>query len=83
MTYRMQILVDEKARENLLWLAEDYNVSVSKLVRDLADKEAKVKKKVTKKKSPARMLLESAKRIEKLGLGGPSDLSTNDDYIYG
>ena len=81
MTYRMQILVDDKARENLLWLAEDNNISISKLIRDLAEKEAKTRKKVVKK-SPARMLLDIAKRAEQENWTGPADLSTNDDYIY-
>lgn len=82
MLQRMQILIDSQAKENLLWLAEERNVSVSRLVRDLANKEVITKKK-TVKKNAAKMMLESAKKMEKLGLGGPPDLSTNDDYIYG
>ena len=77
----MQILVDDEARNSLLWLSDDERASISKVVRDLANKEVKLRKK-TIKKSPARMLLEIAKRAERENWTGPADLSTNDDYIY-
>lgn len=85
MLHRMQVLMDDNNRNGLLLWSMEENRSVSELMRESVTEKLKRRKKLSKvkKRNAAEMMLESARRLEKLGLGGPPDLSTNDDYIYG
>jgi metal-responsive CopG/Arc/MetJ family transcriptional regulator len=85
MLQRRQLMLDGKVTLELMAMAQEEGKSFSELTREmLAEKiaERKKAKKRAKKRDAIEMMLESAKRLEKLGLGGAVDSSTNDDYIY-
>ena len=85
-------MLDEQTRQDLLYLSQVTNQSMSELARQfIAEKAKEEKKKIAKqkpKKHPAEALLELAKRAEeiekKYGSSGPTDVSLNiDHYLYG
>jgi len=91
MLTRMQILFEEETKQDLAFLSEIKNQSISHLVRSYVVPKVKEEKKKAgniKKMSGVETLLkmaESAERIaKKYKITGPKDVSTNIDYyLYG
>lgn len=75
---RTQILLTPTLSEVIREIARKEGESLSAVVRSLLEKALALSFK--RKKTGADTLLEMAKHAVK---GGPKDLSTNDDYLYG
>ena len=82
MLFRKQILLDSDASQILAYLARLQGSSESMVLRDLIKEKGQKIKRSTRKLDAIDMMLKSAKKLEKLGLDGAFDSSTNDDYIY-
>ena len=74
----MQILVDPELREDILAYADEYDLSISELAREAFGDKVKPKKRG--KGNAGDTLLKMAAHGFK---GGPRDLATNDEYLYG
>ncbi len=91
MVQRTQLMLDRELKEDLLYLSQATNQSMSALVRTMLRQSVKEKKKGlkrVKKINPAQALLDLAKKIEKIEQKHPSsyptDWSLNHDYyLYG
>lgn len=92
---RSQILLDAETKQDLVYLSEITNESISSLVRRFVAGKVKAEKRVqtrrrikSKKMSGAQALLKMAEAAEKIekkyGTSGPTDGSINHDYyLYG
>jgi len=94
MLQRTQLMLDEETKNDLLYLSQMTNRSMSELVRSfVAEKVKKEKKKVSQKSRTSKMsgaeallaLVKEAEEIDrKYGYEGPTDASINHDYyLYG
>ena len=79
-------MLDDQLRQDLLWLAEEMNRSMSQVARELLAEKIQEEKKKVKKSSKIsavaslREMAEAAKRFE---TKGPRDLARNHDkYLY-
>lgn len=79
---RTQIYLQKTQTIKLKNLAQEKNVTVSEIIRNLINKNIPTVRQKSKGRSLT--LLQIAKRVEKLGEKGPRDLSKNmDKYLYG
>lgn len=84
MTYRIQVVLDDQSRQDLLWLIAAQNQSTSQLIRTLVVKEARVRKETGGKISALQALRQAAAQAKKLGpSSGPADFGLkHDQYLY-
>jgi hypothetical protein len=76
-------LTEEQARSIKLRSQQDQKPE-AELIRELLDAGLRIRAQRAKRKTTGETLLELAELGNKLGLSGPTDLSTNlDDYLYG
>ncbi len=79
---RTQIYLPEKQLKDLHKVAAGYKITVSAVIRLYL--EEKLNQVAGKKQVPSIPLSVAAKRIRKMGKGGPKDLASNlDKYLYG
>ena len=91
MLQRTQLMLDRQLKQDLMFLSQVKNQSMSELVRKfVSEKVEEEKKKVKRAKysNPIQTLLKMAKRAEeidkKYGYSGPTDGAINHDhYLYG
>ncbi|OGG26239.1 hypothetical protein A2960_04655 [Candidatus Gottesmanbacteria bacterium RIFCSPLOWO2_01_FULL_39_12b] len=91
MLQRTQLMLDRQLKQDLMFLSQVKNQSMSELVRKfVSEKVREEKKKIRKTKlsDPIESLLKMAKKAEeidkKYGYSGPTDWSINHDhYLYG
>ncbi|MBD3365820.1 hypothetical protein GF360_00555 [candidate division WWE3 bacterium] len=74
---RVQVLLKPETITKVKKAAKKNKTSASGFIREVVEKELEKEK---SKKDPIKILLNAAKNASK---GGPRDLSTNDDYLYG
>lgn len=75
---RIQVLLKPETIKAVKKAATDKNTSASGYIRSVVEK--KVKEETEKKADATKILLKAAENAFK---GGPEDLSTNDEYLYG
>ena len=80
---RTQVYLTEEQSQTIKRRSQQEQKPEAEIIRELLDN-GLVASNTTKRKSTGETLIELATLGEKLGLKGPTDLSTNlDDYLYG
>lgn len=80
MLVRTQVLFEEEDLKEIKSMAYTRGVSMSEFLRTETRKKILKKK---KKKSAVKAMLELAEWAKKNNITGPSDLGSNDEYLYG
>lgn len=81
---RTQIYLPQNRLRELRKIAHERNTTLSQVIREFVERGLEGDKSPKKKTKKFESLLDVADNIERMGVGGPKDLSQNlDKYLYG